>query len=334
MGKSSIVRKVADHLGLKLFDIRAALKDPVDFLGVPSVEGGITRWNPPDFLPHEENCLIFLDELPQAVPAVQSCLLQLCLDKRIGNYILPKNCYIVAAGNRTQDRAGANKIITPLLNRFAHLDFDIKFDDWSDWAISEGISPKVFAYLNTCKDRLFQFNPENGEKSFPTPRSWEFLSKILKSTGGDNWIPGENEDGLYLEVCSSAIGKGEAAQFIGFLRRYGKIPTPEEILENPNTAKVSGDIADNYAILSSLAYHISNSSSNEEREVFKGECIAYCEYLLRLKEEMMSFGLSIMLRNTKIKDDFIRFVTIQNTGEKKKILSQIARLKESLTQLA
>lgn len=53
IGKSQIVAQVAADLNLPLIDIRAVLLDPVDLRGVPSVENGTTRWNPPNFLPSE-----------------------------------------------------------------------------------------------------------------------------------------------------------------------------------------------------------------------------------------------------------------------------------------
>ena len=66
--------------------------DPVDLRGVPSVEDGITVWNPPVFLPTEDDgkILLFLDELPQGSPSVQNALFQLIKDRQLGEYTLPK----------------------------------------------------------------------------------------------------------------------------------------------------------------------------------------------------------------------------------------------------
>ena len=36
-GKSSLVRQAADHLKLKLIDVRATLLDPVDLRGLPKI---------------------------------------------------------------------------------------------------------------------------------------------------------------------------------------------------------------------------------------------------------------------------------------------------------
>ena len=123
IGKSEIIAKVADELGYNLIDVRVSLLDPVDLRGVPSVENGTTKWNPPVFLPQEGDgkSILFLDELPHGSPSVQNALFQLIRDRKIGEYSLPSDTIILAAGNRVSDRVGANKINGALANRFSHL---------------------------------------------------------------------------------------------------------------------------------------------------------------------------------------------------------------------
>ncbi len=108
MGKSEIVHKVAKDMGYRIEDVRVALLDPVDLRGVPSVEDGRTVFNPPVFLPTDEQpkTLLFLDELPQGSPSVQNALFQLIKDRKLGEYTLPKDTVIVSAGNRVQEGGG------------------------------------------------------------------------------------------------------------------------------------------------------------------------------------------------------------------------------------
>ena len=123
IGKSAIVKQVAAELGMNFIDIRAVLLDPVDFRGVPSVEGGRTKFNPPDFLP-KPGCgktVLFFDEVDKAPSLTQCGLLQITLDRRLGEYKLPDEVTIVSAMNRQGDRAGSQKLNTALANRFVHL---------------------------------------------------------------------------------------------------------------------------------------------------------------------------------------------------------------------
>ena len=92
--KSDIARQVAIQAGREYVDVRALLLDPVDLRGIPWRDAADrTRWAPPSFLPPSDDpgrWLINLEELPSAVPMVQAALYQLVLDRRCGEYELPR----------------------------------------------------------------------------------------------------------------------------------------------------------------------------------------------------------------------------------------------------
>src|SRR5829696_5151135 len=159
VGKSSLVRQAAEQLGLGLVDVRATLLDPVDLRGLPRLDGDTAVWLPPAFLPRSGEGVLFLDELAQAAPLVQAACLQLTLDRRVGEYELPDGWSVIAASNRAEDRAGTHRLISPLLNRFVHLDLDVSADDWQTWAVAHGVSPEVRAFLGYRPALLFQFDP-------------------------------------------------------------------------------------------------------------------------------------------------------------------------------
>jgi MoxR-like ATPase len=138
VGKSSVVRQAADALGLDLVDLRVTLLDPVDLRGRPRLADDSCVWVPPAFLPRGGAGVLFLDELAQAPPLVQAACLQLTLDRRLGEYALPDGWSVVAAGNRAEDRAGGHRPITPLLNRFVHLDLEVDAEEWQRWAATAG----------------------------------------------------------------------------------------------------------------------------------------------------------------------------------------------------
>ena len=123
IGKSSIVRDIAEKASLPVIDLRASLLDPTDLRGIPSISNGLATWCPPAFLPRPNQApgLLFLDEINAAPPLVQASLYQLVLDRRIGEYELPPGWWIVAAGNRQQDRAVTFRMSSALVNRFIHL---------------------------------------------------------------------------------------------------------------------------------------------------------------------------------------------------------------------
>jgi hypothetical protein len=243
VGKSSIVRQSADRLGLAVCDVRAVLLDPVDLRGIPAVNGDQrAHWCQPDFLPRDGQGVLFLDELAQAPPLVQSACLQLTLDRRIGEYVLPDGWTVIAASNRQEDRAGAHRLISPLLNRFVHLDLEVSHEDWQTWALQNGISPDVRSFIRYRPQLLFQFDPQAGARSFPTPRSWEFVSQVA----------GVTPEALLLPVVAGCVGEGPAAEYIGFRRLYTQLPDPLAVLANPQGQTVPTDPAVLYALTGAL----------------------------------------------------------------------------------
>ena len=228
IGKSEIVHKVASSLGYTVRDVRVALLDPVDLRGVPSVEDGITVWNPPVFLPTEDDgkILLFLDELPQGSPSVQNALFQLIKDRQLGEYTLPKDTVIVAAGNRVQDKAGANRVNTALGDRFIHLNLDPCSDEWIEWGAKSGrIRQEVLSFIGYQGDEyLYHFDKNSPVNA--TPRAWEYASKILDT---------DPDVEIEQELYAGTIGEGIAAEFTSFVRRYRQLPSIDKLLDNPES---------------------------------------------------------------------------------------------------
>jgi hypothetical protein len=245
VGKSSLVRQAAAEEGREICDLRAVLLDPVDLRGLPSLNGdGRAHWCQPAFLPHDPGSkgVLFLDELAQAPPLVQAACLQLTLDRRIGEYHLPAGWTVVAASNRAEDRAGAHRLITPLLNRFVHLDLEVSHDDWQAWAVQAGVAPEVRSFLRCRPALLYQFDAASGARSFPTPRSWEFVAQVLPVTPPDLLHP----------VVTGCVGEGPAAEFVAFCRIYRDLPDVDQVLANPLTCSVPSDPAVLYALAGAL----------------------------------------------------------------------------------
>src|SRR6266700_4939743 len=86
IGKSSIVAQTAQAHGLEMIDLRLSQLAPTDLRGLPVAEHGVSRWYPPEFLPHEGRGILFLDELNLAPPAMQGMAQQLILDRKVGSY--------------------------------------------------------------------------------------------------------------------------------------------------------------------------------------------------------------------------------------------------------
>ncbi len=223
IGKSSIVKQIAEEKELGFIDLRLALMDPTDLKGIPfyDKENHTALWAAPAFLPREGEGILFLDELNSAAPAVQSSAYQLILDRRVGEYVLPEGWAIVAAGNREGDRGVTYKMPAPLANRFVHFELEVSVDDWREWAYKNALDSRIIAYISYKNEHLFTFDAKSQQKSFATPRSWAYVHSILQSGVEAN---------LLLDVISGAVGREVAVSFLSFLRVTDRLPDIDGIL--------------------------------------------------------------------------------------------------------
>jgi hypothetical protein len=248
VGKSDIVHQAAAAKGMSVLDLRAVLLDPIDLRGLPHVNGDKRAvWCPPAFLPLKGTMkgvkgIIFADELPQAPPLVQAAFLQGILDHRIGETELDPDWQWIAAGNRTEDRAGSHRIITPLLNRFGHIDLDVDHEQWSEWAVLHNVKPEVRQFIKFRPGLLHKFDASSQERAFPTPRSWKFVSDVL----------GNCPERLLVQIVSGFVGQGPAAEFTAFHRMYHELPDVDALLKDPSGFKVPVDPAILWALSGAL----------------------------------------------------------------------------------
>ncbi len=255
VGKSQVVAQIAKKKGLALIDIRAVLLDPVDLRGIPRISpDGKAVWSSPSFLPQEGSGILFLDELNAAPPLVQAACYQLILDRRLGEYELPAGWTIVAAGNRESDKAVTHRMPSALANRLVHLDFDADLDDWVSWALNHEIDPKLIAFMRFRPKLLHAFDPKKNEKAFPSPRSWEFVARILSARPDPQTTKA---------IVAGAVGQAAAAEFIGFLRVYDELPDIDALLSDPRQAILPEDPAVVYALCESVARRAKDSVMDE-----------------------------------------------------------------------
>lgn len=256
VGKSSIVNQISKDKNMQFIDLRLSLLDPTDLRGIPFFDATNKKavWAKPEFLPNsnsKEHGVLFLDEINSAPPTIQAAAYQLILDRKIGEYTLPINYAIVAAGNYESDRGVTYRMPTPLANRFVHLDFDLDFNEWKNWAYCEKIDKRVISFLSYKPQNLFTFDAKSNKKSFATPRSWSYVNDILNSN---------LEVTLLKDVISGAIGKESADEFLNYCKIMNSLPNLEDILK----AKIKEVPSNNsvlYALCTGLVYALKENYS-------------------------------------------------------------------------
>lgn len=215
VGKSSVVRQVAEHFGVPLVDLRLTTIEPVDLRGAIYADEvqGKTVWFPPEFLPgpDQPEGLLFLDELTAADQRLQISAYSLILDRRVGHYRLPEGWQVLAAGNASFHGAVSHDMGTALADRMFHFNVQTSIEAFLDYAVARRLAPEVMAYLRIRPDRLDDSAAQLAQDHLvgASPRGWEDISRVLQS--------GLGEAALRVFV-QGRIGAANAAEFFGVLR--------------------------------------------------------------------------------------------------------------------
>lgn len=258
IGKSSIVAQIAKEQEIGFIDLRLSLLDPTDLRGIPffNANDNSAVWAPASFLPDGsvEEGILFLDELNTAAPMVQASAYQLILDRKIGEYTLPKGWSIIAAGNRESDRGVVFRMASPLANRFVHLEMEVSVDDWQQWAKKAAIEPTIIAFIVYRPDALFAFDTSNDNKAFATPRTWAYVNEILLS---------QPEEDILMEMVSGAIGEELAASFLGFRAVAQSLPDIEGILDG-TVSQTPTDTSALHLLCTALTMRIDDETRSKE----------------------------------------------------------------------
>lgn len=247
VGKSSLVAAVAASLELKLEDVRLAQLDATDLRGipVPDREKRLVEWFAPSFLPRSGRGLLFLDEIDKAPALVKNAALQLVLDRRVGDYLLPEGWMIACAGNREEDNAFSSPLGAALANRMLHLEIEPDLDTWAAWARKSGIAPNIVAFLKFRPELLYK---QTGDPAFPSPRSWEAASKLMGTAAGA-------KSAECTALVASAVGGPAAAEFSAWTKLYRSIDV-EKVLDGKIPKFGNKDASLRYAVVLAVASHI------------------------------------------------------------------------------
>lgn len=297
IGKSELVADICEELGGRLYDLRLALMDPSDLKGVLfyNPQAGTATWSAPPDLPSKEEAakypvvVLFLDEMNSAPPATQAAAYQLVLNRRVGTYELPDNVVVVAAGNRDTDRGVVYRMPAPLANRFIHLTLRSDFETWQNWAVLNQIHPDVVGYLTANKVDLFNFDPKTSGQSFATPRSWTFVSELLREDG-------INETEL-TDLVSGTVGEGIALKFNAHRRVSGSMPNPTHILEGKIKELKNKDLAACYSLTVALCYELKEVWDKHGSKNDKGNDFFHSQFdnVLRFIMDNLGTELQVML---------------------------------------
>lgn len=264
LGKTAIVKQIAKEMNHKLIISHPQIKQRQDFQGMPTVENGKGKFIPFDdlraILDATEPTVLFLDDLGQTSDAVQAALMQLMHGGELNGFKIPECVKIVGATNRRQDKAFVKGVIEPLKSRFnsiVHLRFDLH--SWTEWAYDNDVDQSLISFVGFRPELLAGGNPTFELVNQPSPRTMESADQIIKhcATLGESNLE---------TLLSGSSGFGWTQEFMAFREIYLNLPSPTQLLLDPDKYEVPKDEDGNvqrnvvFALSGSITRHASTAN--------------------------------------------------------------------------
>ncbi len=296
IGKSQIVKQVAEDLKLDLVDLRLGQMEVGDLIGLPCKDNDQTAWLKPAWFPKENTKgILFLDEINRARLDVLQAIFQLVLDRQLHTHKLPEAWGIVCACNPNTEGYAVNELDTALLNRFLHIKYTPETKEFITWAkdtekVSSGITDFIEKYPHLLGNDTIDIPLEIK----PTPRSWEILSKLL-------FTKPEIPESLWLEVAIGLVGSSCALVFIENLKKNLEKPVRAEQVLN-EYAQVKPKIKARFDLLRITSDDIVRVLTKKDRiPLDKTQGTNLCDFILDLPKDL---AFSIIKELGRVWDKF------------------------------
>jgi MoxR-like ATPase len=291
VGKSDVVRQAAQDAALPCKSLLGTQIAPEDVSGVPRIVGERSVFCPPRVLLPEktEPFCLFLDELPACTPDVQKAFYSLLLERRIGEYPLPAGCWVVAAGNRAEDRALVRTISSALVNRVLILHIRIDVAEWLAWARGNRVRAEILAFIEAQPDALLRSVPREA-RPFSTPRAWASLSRALDLAEKGGIL----DDTLRRALARGRVSSEDAESFMGF-RTAPPMPTTLDDKLNLSLAQLDLSVRAVNCLESEGITTVRDLVTKSEDELLEirhfGETV-----LKHVKQKLEKIGLSLNMK--------------------------------------
>lgn len=277
IGKSEIVESVWKKLGYDGIILHPVVSDPTDFKGMPWVVPTKTGTHEALFIPIGEMkrlltatkpLVVFIDDLGQATPAVQSALMQLLLARKINGHVISEHVRFVAATNRREDRANVAGILEPVKSRFASIiELICDVDEWITWAYENGLPSSINSFIQFRPKMLNNFQPTRDIENSPCPRTVTYAARMIR-----DGMPDE----IRFKMVAGAAGELFAIEFETYMKVYRTLPSLTQIENDPMGTMVPNEISAQFALAGLIVEKMNRNNIGP-----------FFQYLPRLGDELL-----------------------------------------------
>lgn len=267
VGKTELHAQLAQQVDAHLHEpLILTNMEPMDLRGLVQIKDGITTWARPAFLPDSNapgRHILFIDEIPNADPRLQTPLYQIFHERRSGEHKLPPGTWVSGAGNIAADNAVLYEVQGPLLSRCTVIRLRVSHADWDEWAEQNDVALEVRTFLKVYPEFLdastmVHKNPD--DRITPNPRAWgQSVSKYIKTFGATSTPETK-------AFVAGKVGLATAEEFLTTLQEIMDVPSAKELLQLVEKATKENDpsilndsiptrMASLYGVVSSLTRH-------------------------------------------------------------------------------
>jgi len=261
IGKSTVVYQYAAQQDMEVVERRASQMTEGDLVGLPTIDAGSTRFNPPDWFKAacDRPVVLFLDEVDRATLEVRQGIFELTDSRKLNGHKLHDDTLIFAAVNGGEHGAQyqVGEMDPAELDRWTVFDIEPSVEDWLAWANDSGISQEIFNFVNQNRAHLEHTDDYEPNKVYPSRRSWERLNQCLSQAGLL-----EDASPALFNLTSAFVGFEAAVAFNDFIQNYDRQVSTDDILIKGDFSKLADfGINDHTAIIDKF----------EAEETFKDE---------------------------------------------------------------
>lgn len=286
VGKSALVYKYAKDNDYDIFTFTGGLITKNNIYGVDFI-------NPDDrcsiHYPAEwyanavksnKKVVLFLDDFANANPQEMMILQQILGDRKLGNYNLPSDKFIiVAATNRQGDNANVYTISSPIIGRCCVMEVELNAEEYLEYC-KNNIHPSVYAFLdkrrwaisddieylnvNNVPDEAIGYGAKEAVTStvHPCPRTWKGVSDAIYKIKVN--VLSEDYISLFTNVVSGFVGNALSPLFIKSLKTTLNIPTIDFLISNcKDSVNYADHITSDHEAISSIIYTIYQQINRE-----------------------------------------------------------------------
>lgn len=183
LGKSALVKQVAEMLGYEMITIIGSQKEPQDVTGFPRLvekvlpdgdKVSVTVYAVPYWqfeVLMKKKVILFLDEFSNSTPAVQAAMLQILNEREFPDGSkLPDSTVIIGAMNPVETAADGYELGLPVTNRIKFIPWEPSFETWSQGLVTNwGRPDKVSRDILYWRKVVVEFLKKNPSLLYKLP---------------------------------------------------------------------------------------------------------------------------------------------------------------------